>query len=66
MGTVIEYHQVPNEEAMLSRLLVYYEALQKMMEPKSVSKELADGLLACKPNRRSMKLEQIFNSVLDK
>ena len=66
MGTVIEYHQVPNEEAMLSRLLVYYEALQKMMEPKSVSKELAEGLLACKPNRRSMKLEQIFNSVLDK
>ena len=66
MGPVIEYHQVPNEEAMLSRLLVYYEALQKMMEPKSVSKELADGLLACKPNRRSMKLEQIFNSVLDK
>ena len=66
MGTIIEYHQLTNEEAMLSRLLVYYDALQKMMEPESVSKDLADALLACKPNRRSMKLEQIFNAVLDK
>ena len=66
MGTIIEYHQLTNEEAMLSRLLVDYDALQKMMEPESVSKDLADALLACKPNRRSMKLEQIFNAVLDK
>lgn len=66
MGTIIEFHQVPDEQAMLTRLLVYFRAFQKMMEPKSVSKELADGLLACKENRRSMKLEQIFNSVLDK
>ena len=36
------------------------------MEPESVSKPLAEALLACKPNRRSMKLGQIFNSVLDK
>lgn len=66
MGTIIEFHQVADEEAMLSRLLVYMKAIQKMLEPKSVSKELAEGLLACKPNRRSMKLEQIFNAVLDK
>lgn len=66
MGTIIEFHQVPDEQAMLTRLLVYFRAFQKMMEPKSVSKELADGLLACKENRRSMKLEQIFNTVLDK
>ena len=66
MGTVIEFHQVADEEAMLSRLLVYMKAIQKMLEPKSISKELAEGLLACKPNRRSMKLEQIFNAVLDK
>ena len=66
MGTIIEIHQVPDEQAMLTRLLVYLRAFQKMMEPKSVSKELADGLLACKENRRSMKLEQIFNVVLDK
>ena len=66
MGTIIELHQVPDEQAMLTRLLVYLRAFQKMMEPKSVSKELADGLLACKENRRSMKLEQIFNVVLDK
>lgn len=66
MGTIIELHQVPDEQAMLTRLLVYLGAFQKMMEPKSVSKELADGLLACKENRRSMKLEQIFNAVLDK
>ena len=66
MGTIIEFHQVPDEQAMLNRLLVYFKAFQKMTEPKSVSKELAEGLLACKENRRSMKLEQIFNSVLDK
>lgn len=66
MGTIIELHQVPDEQAMLTRLLVYLRAFQKMMKPKSVSKELADGLLACKENRRSMKLEQIFNVVLDK
>ena len=66
MGIVLDYNQLPNEEIMLSRLLVYMKAIQKVLEPKSVSKELADGLLACKPNRRSMKLEQIFNAVLDK
>ena len=66
MGTIIEVHQVPDEQAMLSRLLVYFKAFQKMAEPKSVGKELADELLACKPNRRSMKLEQIFNTVLDR
>ncbi len=66
MGTIIEFHQVSDEQAMLNRLLVYFKAFQKMAEPKSVSKELAEGLLACKENRRSMKLEQIFNSVLDR
>lgn len=66
MGTIIEVHQVSDEQAMLSRLLVYFKAFQKMAEPKSVGKELADELLACKPNRRSMKLEQIFNTVLDR
>ena len=66
MGTIIEYHQVPDEEARISRLLVYFNALKKMIEPQSVGKELADELLACKPNRRSMKLEQIFNTVLDR
>lgn len=66
MGTIIEFHQIPDEQAMLTRLLVYFRAFQKMMGPRSVSKELADGLLTCKENRRSMKLEQIFNAVLDK
>lgn len=66
MGTIIEVHQVPDEQAMLNRLMVYFKALQNMTEPVSVSKELADELLACKENRRSMKLEQIFNTVLDR
>lgn len=65
MGNIIQFHQVTDEEAMLSRLLVYMKAVQKMLQPRSVSKELADRLLTCKPNRRSMKLEQIFNTVLD-
>ena len=66
MGTIIEFYQVGDEEAMLSRLLVYMRTIQRLLEPKSVSKELADGLLACRSNRRSMKLEQIFNTVLDR
>lgn len=66
MGTVIEFHRVDDEEATLSGLLVYMRTIQRLFEPKSVSKELADGLLACRPNRRSMKLEQIFNNVLDR
>ena len=66
MGTIIEFHQVADEQAMLNRLLIYMKAIKKMTEPQSGSKELADELLACKPNRRSMKLEQIFNKVLDR
>lgn len=65
MGTIIEISRLPNDAAMISRLLIYMKAIQKMHEPKSVSKPLAEALLACKPNRRSMKLEQIFNNILD-
>lgn len=66
MGFIIELNQVSDGQVMFNRLLVYFKAFQKMAEPRSVGKELAEGLLACKENRRSMKLEQIFNSVLDK
>ena len=65
MGTVIELNSLPNEDAMLSRLLIYMKVIKKINEPKSVSKPLDEALLACKPNRRSMKLEQIFNNILD-
>lgn len=66
MGDIIEIHSLkPEQEAMISRLLVYYKAIQKLKEPKSVSKPLAEAILTCKPNRRSMKLGQIFNTVLD-
>ncbi len=64
MGTVIEHEKLP-DQAMLSRLIIYYKRLQQIQEPQSVSKALAEALLACKPNRRSMKLGQIFNTVLD-
>lgn len=65
MGTTITTMNIPENKEMLNRLLVYFKAIQKMQKPKSVSKELAEELLACKENRRSMKLEQIFNKVLD-
>lgn len=65
MGIIIEISRLPDDEAMVSRLLIYMKAIQKMHELRSVSKPLAEALLECKPNRRSMKLEQIFNSVLD-
>lgn len=65
MGMVIELNCLSDEDAMLSRLFIYMKAIKNINEPKSVSKPLAEALLACKPNRRSMKLEQIFNNVLD-
>ena len=65
MGNVVEYSQI-TDERLLSRLVVYKKAIMESQEPMSISKELADSLLACRPNRRSMKLEQIFNSVLDR
>lgn len=65
MGMVIELKCLADEDAMLSRLLIYMKAIKNINEPKSVSKPLAEALLACKPNRRSIKLEQIFNNVLD-
>ncbi len=66
MGTIIDFIQLPDEEAMISRLLVYLKKIKEVIEPQSVSKEIAEELLACKPERRSMKLEQIFNKVLDR
>ena len=65
MGTIIEITRLQDEEARISRLLIYMKALMKIYEPQSVSKPLAEALLACRPNRRSMKMEQIFNTVLD-
>ncbi len=66
MGTIIDFIKLPDEEAMISRLLVYLKKIKEIVEPQSISKEMADELMACKPERRSMKLEQIFNNVLDR
>ncbi len=66
MGTVIKFQHMLDEQMTLNRLLVYFRKSQEMTEPVSLSKELADELLLCKQNRRSMKLEQIFNTVLDR
>ena len=65
MGIVITIEHVSDDEAILNRLLVYFKVIKEMMEPKSLSRELAKELLDCKENRRSMKLEQIFNKVMD-
>ncbi len=66
MGTIIDFIELPDEEAMISRLLVYLKKIKEVVEPQSISKEMADELLACKPERRSMKLEQFFYKVLDR
>ena len=66
MGTIIELWQVAEADKVASRLMIYMQKLLQPEEPKSVSKELAEAVAACPENRRSMKLEQIFNSVLDK
>lgn len=65
MGIIIEFNKIQNEESMLSRLQVYMETIQMLTEPKSVALPLAKALSACNPIRRSMRLEQIFNAVLD-
>ena len=66
MGSVIYYSQLKYEEKKINRLLIYYYAIKIQNESKSISKEMANELLKCKPNRRSVKLERIFNSILDK
>ena len=66
MGTIIDLIQLPDEGAMAARLLVYLKKIKETKEPQSVGKEIADELLVCKPERRSMKLEQIFIKVLDR
>ena len=66
MGNTIDLREISKENVTYSRLLIYLSELIKLQEPQSISKEMADALLACSENRRSMKLEQIFNSVLDK
>ena len=68
MGNIIDFYQLADKEIRISGLLVYIntDVLQNMSAARSVSKEMADRLLACRPDRRSMKLEQIFNVVLDK
>ena len=65
MGIVIDYNRMPDEESRGSKLLVYAANMREMVDSKSVGKELADELLKCAPNRRSIKLEQIFIRVLD-
>lgn len=65
MGIVLEPGQIIDEN-LFSRLVVYKKKIIELQKSKSISKELADSLLACRPNRRSMKLEQIFNTVLDR
>lgn len=65
MGIVVDIESLtPEQESQISRLLVYYKKVRRMLEPQSVSKQLAEALLECKPNRRSMKMGQIFDSVL--
>ncbi|MCZ9313292.1 MAG: BREX-3 system P-loop-containing protein BrxF [Methanocorpusculum sp.] len=64
MGTIIEFNRLPDDASVSTRLLVYMKALQRINEPVSVSKQLAVAISACKENRRSMKLEQIFSDVV--
>lgn len=66
MGDIIDFNHLRHKEEMIDRLLIYFYAINIVNEPKSISKELVEALLECKPNRRSMKLERVFNMVLDR
>lgn len=65
MTNIIEYHRLQNYDLTRNRLLIYMECIDEMANIKSISKELSELLLACGKNRRSLKLENLFNSVLD-
>jgi hypothetical protein len=65
MGIILDVNQVSDIREITSRLLIYQSKIDKLKEPQSISKPLAEALLSCRENRRSMKLGQIFNSVLD-
>ena len=66
MGDILAVNQIHNQDMSISRLLIYMKSIQQLAEPKSISKELADELLACVPKRRSIRMERIFYSVIMK
>lgn len=66
MGDILAVNQIHNQDMSISRLLIYMKSIQQLDEPKSISKELADELLACAPKRRSIRMERIFYSVIIK
>lgn len=66
MGDILAVNQIHNQDMSISRLLIYMKSIQQLDEPKSISKELADELLACAPKRRSIRMERIFYSVIMK
>lgn len=65
MGTIIEITHLPDESERLSRLLVYMKSINRPQEPYSIGRQLAEAIYLCKPNRRSMRLASIFDTVLD-
>ena len=66
MGDILAVNQIHNQDMSISRLLIYMKSIQQLDEPKSISKELADELLACAPKRRSIRMERIFYSAIMK
>ncbi len=65
MGNEVNINQVEHPD-LYNRLVIYKKNFIEQEHIVSVSKELAEEMLNCKESRRSMKLEQIFNAVLDR
>ncbi len=65
MGVMIRLCDMKDETGMISRLKIYNKELQNIVSTKSVSKELANSLLEYEEKRRGIKLEQIFNHIID-
>ena len=66
MGDVLSIIQIQEQKNDISRLLLYSQKIKEIYEAKSVGKEIADELLNINENKRSMRLEKVFNDVLDK
>ena len=59
------YNQIVDTD-VTNRLVIYHKDFIETNEPKSVSKYLAQKILECSSQRRSMRMREIFDAMLDK
>lgn len=66
MGDIVSILQIHEQNYDISRIILYSKKIKEMHEAKSVGKEIALELLKITESKRSMRLEKIFNDILDR